>query len=130
MREIKFRVWDIRLGSMSPPVDLIRMLDSHANTGIKASRWPDRIYLQYTGLKDKNGVEIFEGDILSDGSGFLARVIYHQAEARFGFSVTNDRYPGVMYAGSMLKCQVIGNRYENPELLAQPAQESNGEERK
>lgn len=65
MREIKFRVWDSYNGKMldnhEPLVwNVVMPMASHMGSEPK-----NFIVMQYTGLKDVNGVEIYEGDILS-----------------------------------------------------------------
>ena len=57
MREIKFRAWIAKDNEMQYGVSL-NSLGQHAQQG------EDAIIMQYTGLKDKNGKEIYEGDIL------------------------------------------------------------------
>lgn len=76
--------------------------------------------MQSTGLKDKNGKEIFEGDIV-DYKGREAVVKWHGSYASFIYRFVDELnkrsaewYP--LYL-AYLKCEVIGNIYENPELL-------------
>lgn len=82
--------------------------------------------MQSTGLVDKNGQEIFEGDIVTDGD-VISDIKYHQTLGfymigKYGFSVPFGQGVDVEYfeefAVHVSKTfEVVGNIYENPELL-------------
>lgn len=70
---------------------------------------------QFIGLTDKNGKEIFDGDIFTDSLGNKAIVEWDEINARYlGFSIENR---AIMYIGREPKVTVIGNIHDNPELL-------------
>jgi len=72
--------------------------------------------VQYTGLLDCKGQKIFEGDILHDHHGLYkaARVIWHEDNLAWGvLTLGNRNYPLCRQDN----CEVIGNRFDNPELL-------------
>ena len=76
--------------------------------------------MQSTGLKDKNDKEIFEGDIL-DYKGRKALVRWHGSYASFIYRFVDELQKRntewkPLYLAYM-KCEIIGNIYENPELL-------------
>ena len=80
----------------------------------------DVILMQSTGLFDKNGKEIFEGDIL-DYKGRKALVRWHGSYASFIYRFVDELQKRntewkLLYLAYM-KCEIIGNVYENPELL-------------
>ncbi len=73
---------------------------------------PDTIG-QYTGLKDKNGKEIYEGDIVSRYGDGKHKVYWHTFTARW----RTTGHTGITEGDAALSMDVIGNIYENPELL-------------
>mgnify|MGYP001388081510 CR=1 FL=1 len=113
MREIKFRAWNKVRAFMIYDVDI----NSYGQVikydyGQYAGSY-DFPIMQYTGLKDINGKDIYEGDIVkcfrTEGIEFVTtRLGAHGIETQIGF------YPFVDIHG---RVEVIGNIYENPELL-------------
>jgi uncharacterized phage protein (TIGR01671 family) len=82
------------------------------------------VLMQYTGLKDENGKEIYEGDLLadtgSDGNGgeiiyTLREVVFY--EGAFQMKELLDKEWGLDYMDDITMLKVIGNIYMNPELL-------------
>lgn len=79
---------------------------------------------QYTGLKDKNGREIYKGDICKDSMGWIFEVLWDNENARFiGCQRKSRGDTYICYVGREPAVEIIGNIYENPELL-----ESGGED--
>lgn len=80
------------------------------------------IPMQYTGLHDKNGVEVYEGDIILAGHHqWKCKVVWDEECARF-IALTNEKDVRIIYVDMKDRNQesaveVIGNIYENPELL-------------
>ena len=75
--------------------------------------------MQFTGLTDKNGKEIYEGDILKD-SWECVHEVYYSEDAQW--STHLHKHPKHIFPARYLHCaymqwEVIGNIYENPELL-------------
>jgi len=117
MREIKFRVWDnIR--------NVIRPETALAFNKEGALLFDYETLMQYTGLKDKNDVEIYEGDICRclGGSEFNGHYEYNRIyEVKWQGSglemMIDDCGYGWNYSSGFEYIEVIGNIYENPELL-------------
>lgn len=77
----------------------------------------DCVLMQYTGLEDKNGKESYEGDIVSFGEGRNFKVVWAEKYGSW-YVVPLGEYENNAPLGKSEKaCEVIGNIYENPEMI-------------
>lgn len=118
MRDIKFRLWDKEYGEIWEYDELmIMVLDEELSvsydTGSEYKEFDNYEITQYTGLKDIKGKEIYEGDIVDFYSNVEDEVITEKVDYSFGMYRAGDYHLGKIFE----KCEIIGNIYENPELL-------------
>ena len=123
MREIRFRAWSEDIREMIQVARLdIKEETIHYENGIKSLNreqeldfwWKPYVLMQYTGLKDKNGVEIYEGDIVRYFRSELAVIVYRNGGVDIRSLSWGDREPIQRRLGEI---EVVGNIYQNNDLL-------------
>ena len=118
MREIKFRALD-------PGTDkwlyftLTKLICGHGRHNLRLKNW-----CEYTGLNDKNGKEIYEGDICRAAKSFICSIsidLYRGVIMTWAYmnarSKLVENMVEPMWRNHEVSLEVIGNIYENPELL-------------
>jgi uncharacterized phage protein (TIGR01671 family) len=128
-REIKFRAWDGGTKHMTKGKPLKESCEIARDQ--PDWYWDDSVVIiQYTGLKDKNGKEIYEGDVLRDrisGVVWVVKFGLNKKAGYIGWYVENEEIErtstiaGDYGADQNSYVEVIGNIYENPELLKEAA---------
>ena len=120
MREIKFRAWlkEEKIIGEVLGIDILHKeiffsngdVDCYEHTDFK-----DIELMQYTGLKDKNNKEIYEGDIFHIGSKKILYVVEWIDCGLKGKQIRNGSWIGLDFWKKDI--EILGNIYENPELI-------------
>lgn len=124
-RVIKFKIWDLRRKEFFKPIyrafegDLYDLsITTHGQISLRTiecasdMRNQDFIKLQFINSNDADGKEIYEGDILQAPAGNMFEVKWHDEELRWAMYRLDTWYN--------MNCRIlriVGNVYENPELL-------------
>lgn len=133
MRDIKFRIWDTENNEMLKVQELdFEPTFYGGRIAIRPDQYndyfdtEDMILMQYTGLHDKNGKEIYEGDILRFNEVDTAIVEWNEKYAYFMVRPIQDYYFDSDVLGHAIEynnAEIIGNIYENEDLLEKGAKE-------
>lgn len=123
-RDIKFRAWDSERNRMYS--DIQQTYDGRNNIPMDCfgnfllDVYKDRFsVMQYTGLHDKNGKDIYEGDIVTSTNGLVGKIIFENGAYVIDYDdeglINTTLYSLNRYDRGIT--EIIGNRFENPEML-------------
>lgn len=124
-REIKFRVWtgfkmeyNIMAGFLGAfYVQGMDEKDAACMSPFNTKYYPETPVMQFTGLLDKTGKEIYEGDIIKAGED---KMLLRWSEVYASFVLRKEGWAFSHFFGEACSpedCEIIGNIHENPELL-------------
>lgn len=126
MREIKFRIWVkdrkaifevISIDYVTKKVTYLLERVGHL-LSIRDAKFNDVELMQYTGIKDKDNKKIYEGDILFESFGEkYYKVIFENGGFRAEFEGDFDEYSFDLIDVVAQGCEIVGNIYENSELI-------------
>ena len=128
MRDIKFRVWDgEKIVSISRALFNDSVCVQHnRDDGFDIEPTFDSVVLmQFTGIADRNGVDIYEGDLIKNQHGRTAEVAWNKFIASFDSEFVSDdgsapphqdKSHGFHNASWRYEVEVIGNIYESPDI--------------
>ncbi|AZA49768.1 hypothetical protein EG346_16975 [Chryseobacterium carnipullorum] len=112
-REIKFRAFCPKLKVMSKPFSFNQVLN-FGDVVFNSLDLKKHIVMQFTGLVDKNGVDIYEGDLLK-GFGMVYQVVFSDGAFYMKLKTVHHRLSRVFI--SQEEIEVIGSIHSNPELI-------------
>jgi len=114
LREVKYQVWDIEMKTMLTWEEVLDEVECEGiHLMLSMLRQDHYIMLQFTGLKDSKGVEVYYDDIYRDSRGYC-RQVTEMTVAHWLIAEDKMNTP-------MESVEIIGNRFEHPELLEKAA---------
>lgn len=113
MRRIKFRAFEVKTKMMHQNVLLLPNNRKSSLNELLEGIGKKAILMQFTGLKDKNGKDVYESDILQVRS-YRVAVVWFAEGACFRYSTSDGNLNSPLNYDDI---EVIGNCWENPELL-------------
>ena len=129
-REIKFRAWDERGQQIIDNEELQMNCDGFAAIDEEGTEFPMDVIMQYTGLKDRNGKEIYRGDVLRlyiPANDEIAEVEVFWDELQLRWATRYVKSPAIIDGNKSYtlplcafihkKAEIIGNIYEDNNLL-------------
>lgn len=112
MREIKFRAFDRQGNWYYSNLDTISFWSGIGDGNLRLETLG-----QFTGLKDKNGKEIWEGDVVLHRSAGKQIIVWQDITGGWTIQTPGDNAVYLPSVDDMSNLEVIGNIYSNPELI-------------